>query len=161
MSSPCRFLITRSDLSRIPEIARFIMRSTGHERPHRFAHLGPRRPGRGTGISNRQGSRRRVGSPLRRARQTFTQGPPRTNGSPRGLELTAAATTGRNKHPEPTMVDSPSEIRIGSQRITPALDRAGRPDRESTFPSAICRFARIRRSECRPADTSSRRCAAI
>ena len=43
----------------------------------------------------------------------------------------------------------------------PARDRARRPGRESTCPSAACRSARTRRSECRRADTSSRRCAGI
>src|SRR5881398_2866097 len=43
----------------------------------------------------------------------------------------------------------------------PARDRARRLDRESTFPSAACRFARTHRSECRRVGTSSRRCAAI
>ena len=46
-----------------------------------------------------------------------------------------------------------------SELINPARDRAPRPAREATGPSALCRSARTRRSECRRADTSSRRCA--
>ncbi len=45
--------------------------------------------------------------------------------------------------------------------ISRVRDRARRPDRESTGPSALCRFARTRRSGCRRAGTSSRRCAGI
>ena len=40
-------------------------------------------------------------------------------------------------------------------------DRARRPDLAPRHPLATCRPARTRRSECRRADTSSRRCAAI
>ena len=64
-------------------------RRAGHRRPHRLARLGARRARRGTGITNRQGSGRRVRSSLQQARQTFTQGSPGTDGPLRGFELTA------------------------------------------------------------------------
>ncbi len=47
------------------------------------------------------------------------------------------------------------------RRSSRARDRARRPGRAPTGPSAIGRPARTRRSACRRADTSSRRCAAI
>ena len=46
-------------------------------------------------------------------------------------------------------------------RSSRARDRARRPGRAARRPSAVCRSARTRRSACRRADTSSRRCAAI
>ena len=64
-------------------------RRAGHRRPHRLARLGTRRARRGAGITNRQGSGRRVRPQLQQARKTFTQGPAGADGPLRGFELTA------------------------------------------------------------------------
>ena len=64
-------------------------RCEGHRRPHRLARLGTRRARRGAGITDRQGSGRRVRPQLQQARKTFTQGPAGADGPLRGFELTA------------------------------------------------------------------------
>jgi len=52
-------------------------------------------------------------------------------------------------------------VQIAAGCFIPAPDRARRPGRVPTGLSAACRSARTRRSGCRRADTSSRRCVRI
>ena len=51
--------------------------------------------------------------------------------------------------------------KLSNMNVSPGRDRAGPPARATIRLSATARSARRRRSGCRRADTSSRRCAAI
>ena len=70
----------------------------------------------------------------------------------RVLLLEASPTGVRRPAIAQPWVDAPNSL---------GRDMARRPGREPKAPLAICRSARTRRSECRRADTNSRRCGAI